>query len=439
MTRQSTFKKKIRARMAKTGERYAAARLALLAADTAANPAGDAPSRALLDDLGPLAEALRSAGITDPATGRPFSEARLFGLSGGPGFMAFVFQYRGVPPMLTFTCRSFSLPGPVVDRVLDHAGIDAARSETGSAARAQKALDAALARGQVAHVAVDQARLPWMGHGPEWYGQWPRHIDVLGRDGDSYRVHDRATWTLSAEALAAARAGVKKAKHRLLTFEGAAEADPTEATRRALAFYVRNQREAPFPQFANNFGLAGIARTAERMADRSTKDGWRRIFADGPALFGALWRVWACLQVELTSPAGGRLLFAEFLDDASNLAGLEGLAAAAQRMRGCAAAVDAVAEAARAAGGPLLDEAIGLTEAIDEARRSGDARAAVEVGGWLSERQGLGAGFDVDEAGRGRMFEALADGMQRWCAAEEAAVAAIDDLLGGSLQRADVD
>lgn len=431
MTRQSTFKKKIRARMAKTGERYAAARLALLAAQTAAQAPSEKPSsRALLDDLGPLAGALQAAGITDPATAQPFSEARLFGLSGGPGFMAFVFRYRGVPPMVTFTCRSFSLPGPVVDRVLEHAGIDAVRSETGSAGRAQKALDAALDQGQVAHVAVDQARLPWMGHGPEWHGQWPRHVDVLGRDGAGYRVHDQATWTLSAEALAAARAGVKKVKHRLLTFSGVAQANPVVATRRALGFYARNQREAPFPQFANNFGLAGLGRTAQRMADRTTKDGWHRVFSDGPALFGALWRVWACLQVELTSPAGGRLLFAEFLDASARLPGLDGLAEAAEKARACAGAVEAVADAARSAGGALLDEAIALTEAIDEARRSGDPDAAAEVAGWLKERQQLGAGFEIDEAARGRALDALAAGMSDWHGAESATVEAVERVVG---------
>lgn len=422
MTRRSTFKKKIRARMARTGERYAAARMALLSAEVGPAPGG---ARSLLCDLGPLAEALRASGVVDPGTGRPFTEARLFGLSGGPGFMAFVFRYAGVPPMVTLTCRSFSLPGPVVDRALTHAGVTVHRVETGSPARAQRALDAALDAGRVAHVAVDQARLPWMGHAAEWYGQWPRHIDVIGREGEGYRVHDLARWTLSAAELAAARAGVKKVEHRLLTFAGAAEADPVEATRRALAFYVRNQREAPFPRFANNFGLAGIERTAARLLDRSTRDGWARMFADGPATFGALWRIWACLQVELTPPAGGRLMFAGFLDDAAKLPGLSDLGAAAEQARVCAERVEAVADAAREAGGALMEEAIALTEAIDEARRSGDPAAAAEVAGWLAERDRLAAGFELDAAGRARLFEALGERMRGWHAAELEAVEAL--------------
>lgn len=417
MTRQSTFKKKIRARMAKTGERYAAARLALLKdASSAAEP--PPAKRSLLTDLGPLAAALAASGITDPMTGQPFTEARLFGLSGGPGFMAFVFRYSGVAPMVTLTCRSFSLPGPVVDRALTHGGITAHRVETGSARKAQSALDAALDAGHVAHVAVDQARLPWMGHGPQWYGQWPRHINVTGRDEGAYRVHDQVGWSLSAEALATARAGVKKVKHRLLTFDGQAGQDPVAATRQALAFYARNQREAPFKQFANNFGLAGLARLAERMADRTTKDGWGRMLDTGPAAFGALWRVWACVQVELTSPAGGRLMFADFLDEAASLPGLDGLAVAAEQARVCAGHFGALAEAARTAGGALLDEAIALTEDIDEARRSGDPQAAAQVGDWLAARQALAERCALDGDARQAAFAAMAEQVRALHAAE---------------------
>src|SRR5688572_15425948 len=121
MTRQATFKEKVRARMEKTGERYAAARLALLqqaAATAVPDGAQIVPGYTVVSgvhaDTALLCAALRQAGALDPATGRPFTEVKLYGLSGGIGFMYFLFEYRGHAPRMTFTCRSWSMPWQVV-------------------------------------------------------------------------------------------------------------------------------------------------------------------------------------------------------------------------------------------------------------------------------------------------------------------------------------
>ena len=434
MTRQSTFKKRIRARMQKTGERYATARQVLLDAARQPLPASapepypdEAP---VLTDLGPLRAALTHAGVVDPATGAPFSEARLFGLSGGPGFMAFVFQYAGSPPMLTFTCRSFSLPGPVVERALQHAGIVVDAVQTGSARRAADALAASLEGGRVAHVAVDQAQLPWMAMDPAWRGQWPRHVNVVGQQPDgTYLVQDQALWTLAADALVSARAGVRKAKHRQLTVSDSSQvADPVAATQAALAFTAQNQRQAPWAQYANNFGLAGLLRLCERMRSHR-KEGWQKVFATGPYAFRALWRTWECLHVELTAPAGGRPLYARFLDEAASLPGLDGLGEVAERVVASGEAFEAWADTAAEAGGALMEEAIQLSDDLDEALRSGDSDAPEQVGQIRAERRALPGRCDLDEAGRKAAFDALGACVERVHACELAWVDALEGWL----------
>ncbi len=415
MTQQSSFKSRVRARMAKTGERYAAARLALLKNTdlTAGAPATEtALAATILTDLGALATSLRHAGIVDPGTGKPFTETRLFGLSGGTGFMSFIFQYKNVAPMLTMTCRSFSLPGPVIDRAVEHAGITPERFESGSATKSRKALDEVLQQGRIAHVAVDQAQLPWLGLDPAWKGQWPRHVNVT-KNSDAFLVQDQAQWTLSDEQLAAARAGIKKAKHRMLSFGDATTCDPAQATRGALKFYVTNQREAPYANFANNFGLNGLSRTAEAMGDLTTKKGWLRIFDSGPFAFAALWRLWECLTMELTAPAAGRPLFADFLDQASALPGCNDLKQAAALARASGDAFEDLVEIAVEAGGPLLGKAIDLTETIDEALRSGSSDTPKTVQRLRAERAALAEDCSLNEENRREIFSALSVQMTR--------------------------
>ena len=90
MTKQSSFKKQIRARMKKTGERYAAARLALLSDGRPKAPrSGPRPvtgygfRSGAHGDSARLCSALAQAGVVDPATGEAFTE-RMVVYLGGP-------------------------------------------------------------------------------------------------------------------------------------------------------------------------------------------------------------------------------------------------------------------------------------------------------------------------------------------------------------------
>ncbi|MCA9694455.1 MAG: BtrH N-terminal domain-containing protein, partial [Myxococcales bacterium] len=337
MTRQSTFKSKIRARMRKTGERYAAARLALLSQrepTSAPIPIPPLPgyqfAPGVEPDLGLLTAALAQAGVIDPMTGAPFTEARLFGLSGGIGFMYFLFEYQGHPPMMTFTCRSWSMPEPVITRALTHAGIEAARSETSSAKVASAFVDDALAEGRVIHLTADAASLPSAGVPELWIGQLPRQLNVVGVQGDDVLVDFNAPIVLSRALLARARAACRKEKHRAWTFpKGQAKAAPVAATRAAVRATARSFVEAPYKGFAGNFGLAGLEKAARLCADPKDKKGWARVFHSGPLAYRALYRTWECATLELTPPAGGRSFYAQFLRDAAARCDLPALAEAA--------------------------------------------------------------------------------------------------------------
>src|SRR6266542_735358 len=96
MTAHKHLKQIIRARMEKTGERYAAARRQVISSPdgSAAHPhaashfPGNVPATTALRVL------LADAGVRAPHTGQPFSEAMLFGIAGGIGIGLFSFYYQ---------------------------------------------------------------------------------------------------------------------------------------------------------------------------------------------------------------------------------------------------------------------------------------------------------------------------------------------------------
>jgi hypothetical protein len=442
MTRQRSLKDKVRARMQKTGERYTAARAALLGiAAGSPFPAGSivvpgyTPEPGTERDLALLTAALRQSGVIDPGTGKPFTPTKVFGLSGGIGFMYFVFLYRGCPPMMTFTCRASSLPWEVVGAAIEHAGAAASVSTTTSAKTADRALRAALAAGCCAHLTVDGPSLPWSGADPMWRGHMPMQMNAIGTAGDEFVVDAGRPRRIAADVLAEARARARKDKHRLVTFTaGAASADPAAAVRAAVAHTAHRYREAPYKGFQANFGLQGLTKAARLMADGNDSKGWPKTFGTGPLAFLALMRTWECATREMTPHAGGRPQYAEFLAQAAALPKLGALQQAAQLARRSGEQFTRLADAARNAGGELLDRVVALTDEADELRRSGD-----DVGERLQElrreREAVGAACAMDARERQAAYESLAAPMTAIAKIETELVAALDSAVAESSAR----
>jgi len=87
MTAHKHFKQLVRSRMSQTGESYTAARRQLIRDATVRTDAG--PARWHLPGSIPATTALRilltAAGVRDPRTDKPYSEAMLFAICGGIG------------------------------------------------------------------------------------------------------------------------------------------------------------------------------------------------------------------------------------------------------------------------------------------------------------------------------------------------------------------
>ncbi|HEY2931884.1 MAG TPA: DUF4872 domain-containing protein [Acidobacteriota bacterium] len=330
MTKQRDFKQLVRERMSKTGERYTAARAQILAklpelpltAETFPGLLkGYDRFGGIQGDTAVMHNVLRHAGITSPITGKPYTEAMINGLCGGPGFLYAVFEYKGWPPMLSMTLRSRSMPDLYAAEGLSRLGVRLKKSETTSSKPARRALDEALSAGKAAICVADIATLPWYGLPHEFAGGSPHMIAVIGRDGDDVWIDDRPPRPirLSINQLDKARACYRRAKNRLITVEGPQpKYDARQAIRDAIADTVRSYVEPAVPRsFWVNCGFSGIDKWRQMLTDRKDKKGWPSVFAEAGLAYAGLHRAYQCIEHESTAPSAGRGFYADFLDEAA--------------------------------------------------------------------------------------------------------------------------
>jgi len=378
-------------------------------------------------DTGCLCNALRHAGIVSPHDGEPCDEALITGLCGGIGFMYFVFEYRGWPPMLTLALRSSSMPDAFLAAGLDRLGVETSRSETSSAKVAAGALERALDAGKPALCTLDVALVPYNGLPAEWAGMGPHVVGVVGRDGDHAWLDDRAGRPLrmSLADLAEARAGYRKGKHRLVTLDGpSAGFDLAAAVRDAIAATARGFHEAPYKGFAGNFGFAGMEKWRRLLTDARDKKGWPRVFDDPAKRYAGLRRVYECLQCEYTAPAGGRPLYADFLERAADVCGLPELGEVAASFRESGAVWSDVAARVEAS-----DDAVGrgcrsAEEGVErlDTEDAGGAETAAAARAAFEARRALAAGCALDDAAASELCADLAERLDAVLAIERAAV-----------------
>jgi hypothetical protein len=321
MTEQKHLKQLVRERMARTGETYTTARRHVVGRQGVGKRI--MPTRHRLTAL--LARIM----------GGDYSEAMLCGLAGGVGFLYAIFEYAGLPPILTIVAQHH--PDPWVPSALERLGVPYSLEHSGKPAAAAVALDAALDGGRVVLCAVDRFALPWhadvVGMATD-----PYHVLITGRDGDAYEVLDSgdAPHQLDREAFLAAWSAHKKGRHERLILDAppAKDLDLAGAVRAALAVTAAHLTGPVLGNsFDANFGLSGMARLGDQLADEKTKAGWARRFAAPEAFACAMLRVHDCLEVEYTAPSATRPLYADFLDEAAGVLGERRLRDAASLYR----------------------------------------------------------------------------------------------------------
>ncbi len=432
MTTQKGFKTLVRARMAKTGERYAAARRALMTDGGAETPDASSDRIAGLDpNSAALARALADAGVVSPLNGRPLSEAMILGIAGGlgAGYILWEFKARGGAILtLGFTnqWQYLGIPG-WYGNALGRLGIAADLHETAGAVGAQASLDAALDSGRTAIAFVDLQSIGTWGLPDALSGYSGYPVAVVGRTGYSYLVDDRGREPLVVDraTLARARGRIGSWKHRLIV----PTPDPGEissdrlrqAVHDGLAHQVEHLRSS-----SDSFSLPAWRKWSRLMTDTRHAKAWPRVFADGDGLFGALLSIVDGVDGNVGT-AGGHLRerYADFLDEVT-AAGFAPMDEAAAHWREAADRWEDFAEAAVPSDVDGAVDAVAAAEELHDAVMAGEpgrrrARAASDR--LWAIRDAHETGSPIAEA---RMHELLADLGERLRGIYDAEVVALD-------------
>jgi hypothetical protein len=429
MTRQKHLKDAVRARMARTGERYTTAHRHLTGAITPQQRPGVPAGYATFGggrhhDSALLTNVLAAAGVVAEHDGAPLDEPTVAGLAGGVGFMYFSFSYAGELPTMTVVPRIH--PRPFIAGALERAGIAHRVVETSSAAKAARDLDAALAAGRTPVCTVDRAALPHQAWADRFPGAEPYDVGVVGRHADHYLLDDECLDPISLPAgqFAAARAGHRKSKHRMLVIEdGATRVDVAAAAQASVAVTVHDLTEDVMPgNFAGNFGLRGLRKWADAVADHRGAKGWARLFDSGPAFAHAMRRLHDCLTHDHSSPGAMRPLYADFLTSAAGLTGNPALREAADGYARAGELWDRIAETA--VGGAMAPYG-SLLERRMELLLGRGGEAAGDLAALSAEVTALTAGLEVTEADRLAQLDAIAELAARVVPVEQEACAAL--------------
>jgi hypothetical protein len=309
MTTQKHLKQLVRARMVKTGERYAAARRQVLAQQPVA-----APRTAEFAHLPGSICATTALRIQLAGLGYQWSEAELFVAAGGigAGVFAFLYEREDVASLYIAGRHKWHDDAGYLKSAATRLGLVPVVKEASGAKPALKQLQEALESGRPVIAWVDAAHLPHRALPPYWSGGGYHLISVYRISGDTALIGDMgdAPVEISLEDLAIARARIKKQKHRLLWLEP--NGKPV-ATQRAAQIGTSACVEELTTCRMKNYRLDAFSLLAERMVGGRNKESWERMFPPG----GRLWTALTSLHdfVEHYGTGGGlsRPIFAEGL------------------------------------------------------------------------------------------------------------------------------
>jgi Domain of unknown function (DUF4872)/Butirosin biosynthesis protein H, N-terminal len=387
MTAHKHLKQRIRARMEKTGERYATARRHVIR--TIEPSESDSATRWHLPGNVPATTALRvmlaHAGVRAPHTGRPFSEAMLFGIAGGIGIGVFAFYYAREDH------ASFYIAGrhqwhddlAYLRDALARFGMTAVVQETAGVQTAARQLHDTLEQHGPCIAWVDMAGLPHRAVPQAWSGGGYHVITVysIDRADETALIGDLTDDPIRIPLadLAQARARIAKQRNRLLRAVPSQEQpnpEPHDLERLVSAGLERchdGLLHPTLPGAAGNARLEALRTWAERIHGSAGKESWERTFRPGPNLWRGLCAIYDFIEHYGTGGGLCRPLFADFLAEAAAALERPRLAALAEQYAGLGRSWSELADAALPSDVPALGEAKSLYARKAELVHSGAA------------------------------------------------------------------
>ena len=277
-------------------------------------------------DTASIRNALDYQGVKAPHTGEPFTEAMLLGISGGITFGYFTFHYKGYDPQVNLLTRNTFAP---METIFERLGIKATKKQSSSADKGRQNLIQALEEGYAPIASPDGSLLPYNALSYDEANWHTMPLVIFGYEpeaGEAY-ISDRskAPLTVPIEALDAARARIKKDRHRLLLLGEPDESMLEEAVKAGIKQCIALMTEKPPKGSAKNFGFKALDHWSN-MLQKKSKGSWAREYPTGRPLMAALTSAYTFM-----GPPFGKTIYAErdvyadFLDEAAIVLGNDAL------------------------------------------------------------------------------------------------------------------
>jgi hypothetical protein len=351
MSERKQLNQLVRARMSQAGESYSTARRQVIRQAPDNFPAHDAPAH--LPGSIPVCTALRVllryAGVMNPRTKAPFSEAMVFGIDGGIGAGMFSFHYAKENFSSFFVAGRHGWQDDAhwTAGARKRLGVKAVVKESSGVKPAEKQLRGLLGGGRPVMAWVDSTLLPHRAMPGAWSGGGYHAITV-------HRIDDAAGIAMIGDladepipiplpALAASRDRIKKFKNRVLALEPGGKVPELAPLIHAS---IQACVDGLLTGKMKNFRLDAFKSWADKLDGSKAADSWEKIFPPGPLLYTGLRSITEF--IEYTGTGGGlcRPVFSEFLEEASSEGGGRELAAVAERYAELGRGWTALAEAA---------------------------------------------------------------------------------------------
>ncbi|NJN18604.1 MAG: BtrH N-terminal domain-containing protein [Oscillochloris sp.] len=361
MTANKHLKQLVRARMARTGERYAAARRQIIREHSPDRSNPQAPAH--LPGSIPAATALRI--LLRHSGARPsLSEAMAFGIAGGIGIGVFAFYYEREDVANFFIAgrHRWHDDQAYLFGALERLGVRAIIRESGGAKAARRQLIELVAAHGPCIAWVDMAGLPHRAMPEFWQGGGYHVVLVYAVDAvaGTALIGDLTDEpiTIGLDELAQAQARIKKQQHRLLALEAAPDLSRLDDLILAgLRSCHAELLQPTLTQAAGNARLEALSTWAERMHGGTAKNAWERTFRPGPNLWRGLTAIYDFVEHYGTGGGLCRPIFADFLAESAAFLGRADLEALAEQYRVLGRAWSDLADAA------LPDDVAPLAEA----------------------------------------------------------------------------
>lgn len=383
-----------------------------------------------------IANYLRFLGVENPATGKPFSEAMVFGIAGGLGacYILWEFKEHNRPALVFGWQHQFNYPVRYVENLCQRIGVAAEFHETGGMKKAGRTLHDALAAGKPAILWLERELLDYYNRDPDDTGWFSWVVAACGYDAaaDVFTIDDTGAvpFTVPSASLTASRQRVPSFKNRLLLLSPPESIDLPAAIKDGIQGNIDYLGSK-----STSFALPTLRKWARMLTDTKNAKGWPTVFAEGKCLFSGLVSVYEGIMHEGSDGTALRSMYADFLTEAA-------MFLQASALDDASAAYREIGEKWRSLADMALDPSVETLAAARDVldrregaiRTGGDDQADIIVGlgkEFEAMRPDADAAFPRDETWINDLFARMQAQISDIFAHENAALAMLREAMEG--------